>query len=656
MFLGVDTGGTFTDFVLAGPEGLRFHKVLSTPDNPALAIARGLEEMGLKARLVDLVHGSTVATNAILERKGVRTLFVTNRGLEDLLIIGRQQRRRLYDLCPTREAGWFSSADAVGVEARLDAEGREVAPLTEDDLARVRRSARDYPAVAVCLLFSFLDDGHERRIASALGGDRFVSLSSEVLPECGEYERAVTTWLNAYVGPRVAGYLDHLAREVRPRRLHVMHSGGGVMTADQAGRHAIRLALSGPAGGLVAAASVARELADIGWLPAPNLLSFDMGGTSTDVALIRGEPRLTSEAEVAGLPVAVPMLDIHTIGAGGGSIAWVDAAGLPQVGPESAGASPGPACYGLGGRKPTVTDANLALGYLPPDVRMAGSMPLDRDAALAALAEFGRPLGRDALEAARAVLAIADEHMAGALRVVSVQRGENPREYALCCFGGAGGLHACRLAEKLGMDRIVVPVASGAFSALGMLLAPRQMEFTQGLAVRLDAQDAGERIDAALAALRSRARREMAGLALSFEARAALHYEGQGFRIEVPLDDPEGMRAAFEQRHAALYGHRLDRPVRIASLRLTASAGETPLHWLELAPASAPARAFAHSEVAGIGRVPRFRRADLAPGHRIEGPALIEEPTATVWLAGGWRLSVAPRGHLLLEREERGDA
>ncbi|MDX8401019.1 MAG: hydantoinase/oxoprolinase family protein [Mariprofundaceae bacterium] len=658
MLLGVDTGGTFTDFVALGPQGLRFHKVLSTPDNPARAILRGVHELGLDPAGLHVVHGTTVATNAILERKGARVLFVTHRGLEDMLRIGRQQRRALYDLTPIKPHPWFRREDTLGVGGRIGADGAEIEPLTGADLEALRARLPGYEAVAICLLFPFLDDRRERELAAAVEPmGAFVSRSGEILPQAGEYERAATTWLNAYVGPLVGRYLNDLQRGLKARNLLVMHSAGGVMGCVQAARHAVRLALSGPAGGLVAAAAVGRELASEGAIPEARLLSFDMGGTSTDVALVESDLTARGRAEVAGLPVAVPMLDIHTIGAGGGSISWRDAAGLPQVGPESAGADPGPVCYGRGGTRPTVTDANLALGRLPAEARLAGSMPLDRDAALRALADFGRPLGMDALEAARAVIRLAEEQMAGALRVVSVQRGVNPAGLALCAFGGAGGLHACALAGMLGMRRVVAPLGSGAFSALGMLMGERRLTLARSVPGLLDEAETASRIEAALAALKAEAARQMPGQRLRFTVEAELRYRGQGETIAVPFVDA-GMEPrlprlgeTFCAAHEAEHGHVLARPIELSGLRLTAVAEGGTARLPALPQASGAPEVDGASMVDGL-RAPLVRREVLRPGHRLAGPALIVEPTATFWLPPAWTLRVSRSGHLLMTHEE----
>ncbi|HIE55278.1 MAG TPA: hydantoinase/oxoprolinase family protein, partial [Chromatiaceae bacterium] len=401
LFLGVDTGGTFTDFVLWGDGRLRIHKVLSTPEAPERAILQGIRELGLEAEGLRLVHGSTVATNAVLEGKGVRTLFITNRGFADLLTIGRQNRAKLYELQPLPEAPPVPPELCIETAGRLSASGEWLDPLTEEDLVELREVVQRLRprAVAVNLLFSWLDGSAEQAIAEALPEDFFISLSSRVLPEIREYERGMATWLNAWVGPLVQGYLERLQEGVPGCRLSVMQSSGDTVAAGQAGANAVRMLLSGPAGGLVAARFVGR------WAGREKLLTFDMGGTSTDVALVDGEPRLTSEGRIGRWPVAVPMVEMHTIGAGGGSIAWLDSGGMLQVGPESAGADPGPACYGRGGERPTVTDANLLLGRLLPEAFLGGGLTLDRGAAEQAMSGLAEAMNCTPGEAATGIIA-----------------------------------------------------------------------------------------------------------------------------------------------------------------------------------------------------------------------------------------------------------
>ncbi len=650
-FLGVDTGGTFTDFVLWEAGRLRVHKVLSTPQAPEQAILQGIRELGLEAEGLRLVHGSTVATNAVLEGKGVRTLMVTNRGFADLLTIGRQNRAELYNLQPEPLPPPVPPALCVETGGRLSAQGEWIETLTEADLKALQEAvARLRPqAVAVNLLFSWLDDSAEKAIAKALPEGLFVSLSSEVLPEIREYERGMATWLNAWVGPLVEGYLARLQSGLPGARLSVMQSSGDTVAAGQAGRQAVRMLLSGPAGGLVAARFVGRAA------ERERLLTFDMGGTSTDVALVDGEPRLTSEGHIGRWPVAVPMVEMHTIGAGGGSIAWLDEGGMLQVGPESAGADPGPACYGRGGNQPTVTDANLLLGRLLPDAFLGGGMMLDRPAAERALAELGRRMGCGALEAAQGIIAVANEHMARALRTISIERGVDPGGFTLVSFGGAGGLHVCALAEALGMRHALVPVHGGVLSALGMLAARPGRQLSRTWLKRLHEIDL-EELDAALAVLTQEgiAALEKEGFSpeeIESSPSLDLRYRGQSHTLNLPW---RGMLAeveeAFHEAHRRRYGHRMALPVELVNLRLAVRGRALPVA-LEKRGVKTHCEPVGWVPVAGEpAPVPHWRRESLALGQELEGPAIITETVATTWLARGWRCLVDDVGNLLLER------
>ena len=650
-FLGVDTGGTFTDFVLWEEGRLRVHKVLSTPHAPEQAILQGIRELGLEAEGLRLVHGSTVATNAVLEGKGVRTLFVTNRGFGDLLTIGRQNRADLYDLQPEPLPPPVPKELCLETGGRLSAQGEWLEPLTETDREALKAAvARLRPrAVAVNLLFSWLDDSAEKAIAGALPGELFVSLSSEVLPEIREYERGMATWLNAWVGPLVAGYLARLQSERPGARLSVMQSSGDTLAAAQAGRQAVRMLLSGPAGGLVAARFLGHQAGR------ERLLTFDMGGTSTDVALVDGEPRLTSEGRIGRWPVAVPMVEMHTIGAGGGSIAWLDEGGMLQVGPESAGADPGPVCYGRGGRRPTVTDANLLLGRLLPGAFLGGGMELDRAASERALAELGERMGRSALETARGIVTVANEHMARALRTISVQRGVDPSGFTLVSFGGAGGLHVCALADALGMKKALVPVHGGVLSALGMLAARPGRQLSRTRLQLLEEIGPGE-LEGALTELAKEGVTELQGEGIpqqEIESTPSLdlRYRGQSYTLNLPWRGSLAeVTEAFHEAHRRRYGHRMALPVELVNLRVAVRGRALPVS-LEKLESGAHCRPAGRVEVAGEPEpVPHWERARLAPGQRLEGPAVITETVATTWLARGWRCSVDEVGNLLLER------
>ncbi len=653
LLLGVDTGGTFTDFVLYRNGQLQTHKVLSTPHAPEQAILQGLADLQLDAPVNDeldfyIVHGSTVATNAVLEAKGVRTVFITNRGMGDMLTIARQTRRQLYALQPSPAPAPLPASHCLETGGRLAADARIVEDLSEADLqALVEQVAELKPAaVAINLLFSWLDDRFEKMIEAALPEEIFISRSSAVLPEFREYERGMTTWLNASVGPLVQGYLSRLAAGAPHARISVMQSSGGAIAAEQAGRQAVHMLLSGPAGGLAGARFIG-ELAGC-----EGLLTFDMGGTSTDVAMIDGDLQLTTEGRIADWPVAVPMVDMHTIGAGGGSVATLDAGGLLQVGPESAGAMPGPACYGQGGRRATVTDANLVLGRLRAEAFLGGGMRLDVQAARDACARLAEPLGMEVEQLAAGIIRLADEHMAQALRVMSVQRGVDPRGLTLVSFGGAGGLHVCALAEALGMSRALAPVHAGVLSALGMLVAPRERRLSQtriGLLAETDVRCLENEFER----LAEQGRAEL--LAEGVEAESIevqysldLRYRGQSYTLNLPWGDAATTAQAFHQLHARRYGHQLDLAVELVNIRVALQSPAAALP-LDAPPAQQPGEAQTQVEMVGIDSpAPVYARTSLAVGQRLSGPLLITETVSTTYVAPGWDCEVDALGNLML--------
>ncbi|MCQ6262597.1 hydantoinase/oxoprolinase family protein [Alcanivorax sp. MM125-6] len=651
-WLGVDTGGTFTDFVLLGEGEPRIHKVLSTPAAPEEAILQGIRELGLEERLgageLVIVHGTTVATNAALEGKGARTVMVTNQGLEDVPLIGRQNRPELYNLTPKATSSALRDTPVEGLAARLGAGGEEVEPLDDAVIHELvsRVSAHKPESVAVNLLFSYLDDDHETRLGRALeDAGLTVSLSSQVLPLRGEYERGLATWLNAWLAPRIRHYLNRLSAHTRPSPLTIMQSNGGTVAADQAAGRAVNLLLSGPAGGLSAARRLGRDLGR------DNLMTFDMGGTSTDVALLDGDIRLTRDGHIGPYPVAVPMVDMHTIGAGGGSLARVDEAGLLHVGPQSAGADPGPACYGRGGTEPTVTDANVVLGRLQPEFALGGSLALDVDAARAAVERLATRLGLDREAAARGILDLANEHMSQALRVISIQKGFDPADFTLASFGGAGGLHVCALADNLGMRQAVVPVRAGVLSAEGLVYAPRKRELIQAL----PAEAGADTVDALARALDRRGRAELAAEGVAetdIETTVSLDlcYQGQSSTLALAWQgDPAACEAAFHALHEQRYGHRLALPVRRVNVRVRCqAAARSPAPAALAGGTGAPAW---HARLPELSApVPVYRREDLAPDQQLDGPALIFEPVGTVYLAPGWQARVHSLGHLLMTR------
>jgi N-methylhydantoinase A len=654
--LGVDVGGTFTDLVALVDGRLVTAKVPSTPHNQAEGVLRALEAAGIDpAAVAGFAHGSTVATNALLERRGARTALVTTEGFRDVIEIGRQQRPALYDLARDRPPPLVPRELRFTVRERMGPAG-EVTPLDPERLAAVVTAVERAGAesVAVCLLFSFLHPEHERRVGEALRkalDGVAVSLSSEVLPEFREYERFSTTVADAYLTPRLTAYLERLAAEVRGRGYPaplVMQSSGGVIEIDRAARHAASCVLSGPAGGVVGAAWVA------GLSGHRDLLTFDMGGTSTDVAaVLGGAVQTTTESVIGGVPIKLPMVDIHSVSAGGGSIAWVDEGGALRVGPHSAGADPGPAAYGLGGDDATVTDANLLLGYLQDGTVLGGTggVTLRHELAERALGALGERLGEDAVGAALGVVRVANAEMVRALRVISVQRGIDPRELVLLAFGGAGGMHACALAEELGMSRVLLPRAGGVLSALGLAISDLRRDYVRPLLGALAEVSAAD-LEAGYARLEEQATRDLGEP--SMERLADLRYRGQSFELTVPFGGLDELESRFHVEHSQRYGYRMDgEPVELVSLRLIATV-EVPKPELRADPAgetsTSPPRRRAVNLDGEWHEVAIVEGGGLAPGAPVGGPVVVEYPESTVVVRPGWRGTVDRVGSLELER------
>ena len=654
----VDTGGTFTDLVMVHEDRTAVAKVLSTPHNPAAAIMAGLEQLssGLSAEasVQRLIHGTTVATNAVLERRGAATVFVTNRGFRDLLTIGRQNRASLYDLRVHRPPLLVSPDQCFEVDGRLDKDGAEINPINEEGLADLVAaiSATSCESIAVCLLHSYANSAHEEAVAHVLRSalpNVPISLSCEVLPLFREYERAATTALNAYVRPVMSRYLTDLANSLTAELL-IMQSDGGAVSAARAADSPVRTLLSGPAGGVVGAAQAGRAVG------LDRVVSFDMGGTSTDVSLVDARPALTTDSSIGGVPVAVSTLDIHTVGAGGGSIAWKDRGGALKVGPQSAGADPGPACYGRG-EHATVTDAHLVLGRLPEAVKLGGTLALNRARAQRAVARLADAIGLDVEATAEGIIHIANAHMVRAIKVISLERGHDPRGFALVSFGGAGGLHACELAEVLEMPTVLVPPAPGLLSAVGMLNADLTQELSRSvlLAVEPGESIAPGRIRSILEPLEQRARRFLDQHAVpaadrTLRYRFDLRYLGQSYELSVdteppfeglPEGPPEGPIDAFHRRHRQRYGFDLPTTaVEWVSVHVRA-VGKGQTHTVGVEQVALPALPkTAYGEV--------FHRSALTPKQTIHGPAVIVEYSASTLVPPRWSLTVAENGSLLL--------
>ena len=660
----VDTGGTFTDVVALTDGALTVLKVPSTPDDPARAVLEGVRAVIPEGRAFVLVHGSTVATNTLLERTGARVALVTNRGFEDVIEIGRQNRPQLYAIVGHRPPPLVAREDRHGIGGRVGPAGEEIAPLNDDEIAGLSARLAGAEAVAVCLLHSYARPDHEERVAAALDALGLpLSVSVRLLPEYREYERTATTVVNAYVAPRMDRYLGRLAAEAGAERVRIMGSGGGAIPVDRARREPVHTVLSGPAGGVAGALRIAAEAG------IRDILTFDMGGTSTDVSLCPGEPLHTREFAIAGLPVAVPVLDIHTVGAGGGSIAEVDAGGALRVGPRSAGADPGPICYGRGGRLVTVTDAHAWLGRLPADVFLGGEAALDRGAIEGPLGELADAIGTDPDAAAEGVLAVADTAMEGALRVISVERGHDPADFTLVPFGGAAGLHAAELADRLGVTSVLVPPDPGVLSAYGMLASPVRKDASRSVLLRQDVDSA--RVEAVYRELEAEALAAMAeegirAADVALRRFADARYVGQSFELRVPAEDwAAGLHAA----HAARYG--FDRPeaaVELVTARVEAAGPAPDLRVVrrESRATVASKGAGAAGTAAGPGErtgpvVYRGERVDarilprsaLGVGDTMPGPAVVHEYSATLWIPPGWEAEALAGGSLFMRRTAR---
>ncbi|BCR03085.1 N-methylhydantoinase A [Desulfuromonas versatilis] len=649
--LGVDTGGTFTDLVLVDGETVATWKLPSTPDDPSRAVLEGVRQLlGERPGLV--FHGSTVATNALLEGKGARLALVVTEGFRDLLLIGRQNRPALYALHPVRHRALVSRELVVEAAERTLADGTVETPLVAEEIARVVAAAQatGCESVAICLLHSYANPGHEAALAAALEAAGLkVSASHQILPEYREFERASTTAVNAAVSPVMTRYLGRLQQGLGQSLLRIMQSNGGSIMAGTAGSEAVRTILSGPAGGMVGAFETARAAGF------ERIITFDMGGTSTDVGLCPGQIPFTAETVIADWPVKVPMIDIHTVGAGGGSIARLDAGGALRVGPESAGADPGPICYGRG-EQVTVTDANLYLGRLLPERFLGGRMPLHLERCREGVEALARLAGIDPVHLAEGVLEVAEATMAGALRVVSVQRGHDPRDFALLPFGGAGGLHACALAEKLAIPRILIPVHPGLLSAVGLVLSDVIRDYSHSVLCSADTpQDA---LMGFYRPLEEQARADMAGegiegAALLLEHSLDLRYRGQSFEVNVPWEGD--FAAAFHARHQELYGYQDEaRELEIVTLRLRA-VGRGPRPDLTLGHCSGdelqPAQAVAVILDGKASEIPLYQREELPCGVAFTGPALVVEETATHLVRPGWSVRVDQRANLVLEKK-----
>jgi N-methylhydantoinase A len=659
MLVGVDIGGTFTDLVLSLDGQLQIHKLLSTPENPAKAMLKGLDEItpgGLKA-LQQVAHGSTVATNAILERKGAKTALITTQGFRDLLFIGRQNRPDLYALHPVLPEPLIPRDLCYELPERLDYQGNILIELDESALDRVLDAIakQNVDSIAVCLLYSFVNPQHEERIRQrilqrGMLEEWQVALSSDVLPEFREYERASTVALEAYVRPTMTRYINNLIDKLPDTAsLRIMKSDGGVMGAARIREQSIHTALSGPAAGVMGAFHLAK-LAGF-----DQIITFDMGGTSTDVALCPGQPQLSATSEIDGLPLRTRFLDIETIGAGGGSIARVDAGGALRVGPESAGADPGPIIYGRNGKEITVSDANAILGRLDPKHFLGGKMSLDLKKANKAFENLAKQIDKTIVETAKGVIAVANVNIDRALRRVSVARGHDPRDFTLVAFGGAGPLHACEVAERLDMSRVLIPRYPGVLCALGLLVSDVRVDHSLPILVRAN-RNIIARLRAMQAELLAMGRDELRreGIPddkMSFEILLDMRYEGQAYELTIPF--AANIIEDFHAVHAQTYGHFMEnRPIEIVNMRVQA-VGEIPKP--DILP-EAPQGSSADSAYLGDKKSPLggimalYDREKLLVGARFSGEALVFQLDSTVYVGQGWSARVDGYRNLILEQ------
>lgn len=669
IIVAVEIGGTFTDLIMARDgEIVRTIKVPSTPRTPEKGALDALDTLDLPLESVGtVVHGSTVATNAVLERKGARTILLVSEGIRDVLEIQREERNDVYDLHFRKPQPLVTRDLVLPVRERVSVDGEIVMPLDEEHLIQTLEAAVNggIESVAVCLLHAYRYSEHEERVRDIVA-ERFpvknITLSSKILPEFREYERASTTVLNAYVAPIMERYIRNMNDGFRERRFHgnfrVVQSNGGVLPAKHISEQAVNAILSGPAAGVIGAARIAASAG------IKSIITLDMGGTSTDVCLVtNAKPHVTTESKIDGLPVRVPMIDIVTVGAGGGSIARAEAGRLLRVGPQSAGADPGPACYGKGGSEATVTDANVLLGRIRPQAFFGGKMPLAMDRSLAIMKPLAKAMVVSMHEAAESVVKVANATMAQAIRLVSVERGYDPRDYALVAFGGAGPLHAVSLADELDLQEVLIPVNPGVLSAYGLLVADFKRDYVRTV-IQPGATLTLSEMQRQIADLEAQAVEELTAYQIPVEHRRSeysvdMRYLGQAFELHVPVDQqlllqgPEKVVAAFHRAHEDRYGHcSYADEVELVNYRLAVSVAQQDIHVRTSVSAAADPkgevdRVFVHGQ---WQECRFFDRATLPAGYCFEGPTVVEENSSTTFIPQGWKARVDTASNIHITR------
>lgn len=656
MRIAIDTGGTFTDCVYLKDGTPAVLKLASTPDDPSRSVLRAIRQIAGQSD-TQVGHGTTIGTNALLERKGARVAFVTTAGFEDTIAIGRQARQHLYDWMATPQPCLISEEMRFGVNERVSAEGEILRSPREEELARLRNNigASGAESIAISFLFSFVNPQNEKQVAACLGTLGLpISVSHRILPEFREYERAATIVVNAYLSPKVGGYVRRLESAIEAGRggsLHVMQSSGGIVSAQVAAEEPVRTVLSGPAGGVIGAQRIA-QLAGF-----EKIISFDMGGTSTDVSLIDASgPQITNESRISEIPISVPMLDIHTVGAGGGSLAWFDRGGILHVGPASAGADPGPVCYGRG-EQPTVTDANLALGRLDSELALAGSMHLDEAQTVHFMEQARGPItSRE--QFASGIVRIVEAEMEKAIRLISVERGYDPREFTLVAFGGAGPLHACALARALEIPRVLVPVMPGALSAFGILSADVVRDYSRTVMIPLygpSAQQLSAALESHFVDIEAKASEDFKTENMNGSSirSADLRYIGQGYEINVPAGFD--MFSRFHESHQQRYGHSdPSRRVEVVNVRVRMVASSELIELPKSAKSSSDCnRALVKKKKIMFGdrwlQTPVFDRSELTPGFCFFGPAIVHEYSATTVVPPECRVEVDEYSNLIIK-------
>jgi N-methylhydantoinase A len=677
--IGVDVGGTFTDLCLFDEETreVLVVKVPSTPADASLGIFVGLqtilERKGAQGcNVVYLAHGTTVATNTLVQHNGARTGLITTRGFRDLLEIGRQTRPELYDLQVEKPPPLIRRDLRLEATERVYSDGRILTPLHQEEVmaAAQRLKAAQVEAVAICFLFSYLVPEHEiqaKELVAQAFPDAYLSVSHEVLPEFREYERLSTTVVNAYLGPvvsryiaRLGEYVKHLGISVAP---YITQSNGGIISLEVAQQQPVRTVLSGPSSGVMGAAYIGQQVGQL------QVITFDMGGTSTDVSLVEnGQPRFTTVRDIEGYTVKTPMIDVHTVGAGGGSIAWVDRGGLLKVGPQSAGADPGPVCYGKGGAAVTVTDANVALQILNPRHLLGGDMPIEAQAAHAALVPLAETLQMEPLEVARGILAVVVANMVRAIQAISVQRGYDPRDFALVAFGGAGPLHAGWIARELGIQRIVIPERPGIACAFGLLVTDIRSDYTRSKLMPVEGIDLAD-VNATFCELEAQGQRWLAAEGVPPDRRVLrravdMRYVGQNYELTIPLPpgplgpaEINSLLQTFYQEHERTYGYyTADEPTQLITFRLEA-LGLVPKVALRASPPGGDHPVKAQKETrqiylgkadGGLVSCPIYWRQALQPGHRLLGPAIIEQMDTTTLILPEQRAMIDPWGNIII--------